>query len=145
MRDCFVRHHNYYFSTNEFSTHYREHFKFRWPFGFEETYRFDPMTKTYKISPLFEQYHRDTKCWTLEKVFFQKFPEFVNEISVYEDCENDSPAPLPLPNELYPNPAFEFGRGFSSIQDTRAKSIGQPNYSFTENCIMELFNDLPPT
>ena len=84
LRDRLVRHHNYYFATTEFATHYREHFKFSWPFGFDETYRYNPSTKSYRISPLFERYHRDMRCWSMEEVFFQKFPELVGEMSVHQ-------------------------------------------------------------
>ncbi|KAG9244071.1 hypothetical protein BJ878DRAFT_87194 [Calycina marina] len=84
LRDHLVRHHNYYFATQDFSVSYRQHFKFSWPFSFEDTYEYDSETQTYSLSPLFGQYHRDVTCWALEEVFFKKFPEFVGKITVYK-------------------------------------------------------------
>ena len=140
LRDRLVRHHNYYFATSEFSVHYRQHFKFSWPFGFDETYRYDPLTNKYQISPLFERYHRDVRCWSLEKVFFQKFPELIGEISVYQIDPNDVSSSSALPADLSAHPSFDEGDGMN-VQDP----YGFENCNFADECVMELFDELPPT
>jgi len=131
LRDRLVRHHNYYFATTEFSVQYRLHFKFAWPFAFEDTYNIDPITKEYQISSLFDQYHRDMKCWSLEPEFFEKFPELIGEITVFEgDGESCSSTPDSIPD----------------VSQSGATEIytHTGHYSGFNN-LMELFDDCPPT
>jgi len=73
------------------------------------------------MSPLFERYHRDMRCWSMEPVFFQKFPELLGEISV-------------LGEELEMGTDGNGGPGF-----------GEEEWRGTDECVMELFNDYPPT
>lgn len=128
LRDRLVRHHSYYFATTEFSIQYRLHFKFIWPYGFDETYRFDQQTGQYAISPLFDQYHRDMRCWSLEPVFFQKFPELIGEISVYES-EVDPCSPSLL----------------TRLDPSRYVAEDATKGSFDDASVMELFDECPPT
>jgi hypothetical protein len=108
-----VRHHNYYFADSEFSVQYRQHFKFSWPFGFDDTYYYDPSTRTYRISPLFERYHRDIRSWSLEQVFFKKFPELIGEISVYQ-MDPYEERQTGLPGSVEPHQPFDMGEGMNS-------------------------------
>ena len=140
LRDLLVRHHNYYFATSEFSDHYRKHFKFNWPFGFDETYRRDPLTNKYRISPLFERYHRDMRCWSLGKVFFEKFPELLGEISVYMDANARSSSGN-LPGDQLAHLPLDEGVVGIQMQDP----LGFETGGFADECVMELFDRLPPS
>lgn len=74
----------------DFSVAYQHHFRFSWPFTFDDAYLYDPLTCTYSISPMFERYHSDLKYWGVEPVFFEKFPEFkgvMSQAHVYEPRE----------------------------------------------------------
>ncbi|KAH8598224.1 hypothetical protein B0O99DRAFT_616187 [Bisporella sp. PMI_857] len=126
LRDRLIRHHNYYFATSDFSVAYRQHFKFSWPFRFEDTYRYDPPSAgrpgTYRISPLFERYYREERCWALEEVFFQRYPEFIGEMSVHRAAETEEV-----------DVSFDLGAG----------SGMEGSWSFAD--AMEMFNDYPPT
>jgi hypothetical protein len=140
LRDRLVRHHNYYFATSEFSVHYRQHFKFSWPFSFDDTYRYDPSTNTYRISPLFERYHRDMRCWSLEKVCFEKFPELIGEISVYQIDPSDVSSSSTLPADLSAHSPCDQGVAMSDHDHH-----GFENCTFADECVMKLFDELPPT
>jgi hypothetical protein len=144
LRDRLVRHHNYYFATSEFSVHYRQHFKFSWPFGFDETYRYEPATKTYRISPLFERYHRDMRCWSLEQVFFQKFPELIGEISVYEIDPGNVSSSTTLPGNVDPHPGYGMGMSGCEMEEQMPRFGGVQGCGFDDECVMELFNEYPP-
>jgi hypothetical protein len=84
LRDKMVKHHAQYFQTTDFSEAYRKHFKFSWPFSFEDTYHYDERTDTYRLSPLFEKYHRDLKNWRFEESFFKKYPELLEAVQYVE-------------------------------------------------------------
>ncbi|OCK77888.1 hypothetical protein K432DRAFT_427681 [Lepidopterella palustris CBS 459.81] len=71
-------------SMEDFSAAFQRHFRFDWPFSFEDTYHFDPDTGSYYSSPLFERYHRDLKYWTMDQEFFLRFPELVDDMSPQE-------------------------------------------------------------
>jgi hypothetical protein len=125
LRDRLMRHHHYYFATSEFSVNYRQNFKFHWPFGFDETHKYSPSTNTYRISPLFERYCSDEKSWTLNKEFFKKFPEYIGDIPVHEVGPE---MPLTDPPEV----------GITS------QNI-ECNANFEDECMMALFDEIPPT
>ena len=91
LRDRMVNNHAQYFQTTDFSEAYREHFQFSWPFSFEDTYAYDEKRDTYRLSPLFEKYHRDLKSWRFEEGFFRKYPELLEAV---EYVEADPPADL---------------------------------------------------
>lgn len=145
LRDRLVRHHNYYFADSEFSTQYRQHFKFSWPFGFDDTYRYDPARRTYRISPLFERYHRDMRCWSLEQVFFDRFPELTGEISVYQIDPHDLSSSTTLPTNISPHQPFDMDPGINSQVHPCAENFGSSNCNFADECVLELFNEYPPT
>jgi hypothetical protein len=84
LRDKMVKHHAQYFQTTDFSEAYRQHFKFSWPFSFEDTYQYDERSDTYRLSPLFEKYHRDLKSWRFEETFFKKYPELLEAVEYVE-------------------------------------------------------------
>lgn len=134
LRDRLMRHYHYYFATSDFSVHYRQNFKFNWPFGFDETYMYSPSTRTYRISPLFERYHSDEKSWSMEKLFFQKFPEYIGEIPIHETHSNDMPSQtdVQLPDSL---------DGGVSV----SRECGESSGSLEDECMMALFDELPPT
>jgi hypothetical protein len=92
LRDKMVKHHARYFHTTDFSDAYRKHFKFSWPFGFEDTYQYDERSDTYRLSPLFEQYHRDLKSWRFEESFFKKYPELLEAVKYVEADPVEAPA-----------------------------------------------------
>ncbi|RFU29850.1 hypothetical protein B7463_g6514, partial [Scytalidium lignicola] len=85
FRDYLMTYHNYYSSCSELSIAYRQHLKFRWPFSFSEAYTYDPVTREYALSPLFEQYFRDPRNWGMQRRFFELFPVFKGKMSVYEE------------------------------------------------------------
>lgn len=112
LRDRLVSHHAHYFANPtksrakrsssdfevkdptagiaDFSVAYQHHFRFSWPFTFDDAYLYDPVTQEYSISPMFERYHSDLKYWGVEPVFFEKFPEFkgvMSQAHVYEPRE----------------------------------------------------------
>ena len=115
LRDRLVSHHAHYFANPpksrrlkgaqtspdsevrdptagiaDFSVAYQHHFRFSWPFTFDDAYLYSPETGEYSISPMFERYHSDLKYWGVEPVFFEKFPEFkgvMSQAHVYEPRE----------------------------------------------------------
>jgi hypothetical protein len=127
-----MQHHHYYFATSEFSVSYRQNFKFHWPFGFEETYRYSPTTRTYRISPLFERYYADEKSWTLNRLFFEKFPEYIGEIPIHH-VDPEAPSSLGVKSSQSPE------AGVTGSQSTES------NTKFEDECMMALFDDIPPT
>jgi len=127
-----MRHHHYYFATSEFSVAYRQNFKFHWPFGFDETYRYSPTTRTYRISPLFERYYSDEKSWTLDRLFFERFPEYIGEIPIHQ-VGPETPSSLDVQSSQSP------GVGVTGSQSTES------NTKLEDECMMALFDDIPPT
>jgi hypothetical protein len=117
LRERLMSHHNYYFASSDFCSKYRDHFRFHFPFGFDQIYTFDPLTGNYALTPLFEMYHQDIKSWSMEKVFFEKFPELLGEISVFEDNK---------PTTQH----FNLGSGVKQTSHTN---------------VLELFDEYPPT
>ncbi|KAF2181174.1 hypothetical protein K469DRAFT_752993 [Zopfia rhizophila CBS 207.26] len=67
----------------DFAAAFQRHFRFDWPFSFEDTFYLDHQTGSYYPSPLFERYHKDLKYWTMDQAFFQKFPNVANDISAH--------------------------------------------------------------
>jgi hypothetical protein len=75
----------------------------------------------------------------MEKVFFEKFPEFVGEISVYEDEIPDIPAISSVPaHRLFPSLYPQTGKSHNTA------STGEKHHRFADD-IMELFDECPPT
>lgn len=109
LRDKMVRNHAHYFQTTDFSEAYRKHFKFSWPLGFEDTYQYDEKSDTYRLSPLFETYHRDLKSWRFEEGFFKKYPELLEAV---EFVEADPPS---VPMEPTEAPAITRARNSTAM------------------------------
>ncbi|KUJ07683.1 uncharacterized protein LY89DRAFT_742453 [Mollisia scopiformis] len=137
LRDRLVRQHNYYFGTTDFSVNYRHHFKFSWPFNFDDIYAYDHKNRSYQLSPLFERYHQDVRCWSLQKAFFDKFPEFIGEISAFEDEVSKLPASS-IPGYRL-SPARDRAATFQEAPNAR-----NANHEFADD-IMQLFDECPPT
>lgn len=125
--------------------HYRRHFRFSWPFGFDETYRYDPATETYHLSPLFERYHRDMRCWSLERVFFQKFPELIGEISVYRMDPGGASSSSTLPGHVDPRLGYGMQLGGYSTREQMPGYGGVQGWGFADEGVMQMFNEYPPT
>lgn len=56
------------------------HFKFQWPFSFDDTFVYDALGDTYQANPLFQLYYQDLNCWTMESSFFHEYPELREDI-----------------------------------------------------------------
>jgi hypothetical protein len=70
----------------------------------------------------------------MEKLFFQKFPEYIGEIPIHETHSNDMPSQtdVQLPDSL---------DGGVSV----SRECGESSGSFEDECMMALFDELPPT
>ncbi|EXJ92016.1 hypothetical protein A1O3_00566 [Capronia epimyces CBS 606.96] len=79
LRERFVRGYGG-IGEHKFSIALLIHFKFQWPFSFEDTYFYNSVLDTYKANPLFDQYYHDLNCWTMDSRFFYEFPELRNDI-----------------------------------------------------------------
>jgi hypothetical protein len=75
--------------SKKFSESYLKHFQFMWPFCFEDTFQHCPTTDSYSASPLFERYHRDLRCWSMQKKFFWEYPELMEDITSPESSADD--------------------------------------------------------
>ena len=114
----------------DFSVAYQHHFRFSWPFTFDDAYLYDTATGEYSISPMFERYHSDLKYWGVEPVFFEKFPEFKGVMSVAHSYE-------PVPGE---GPA----RAVSPI-DSDSSTPSPPSQRFEEPNEPKMSGGLPPS
>jgi hypothetical protein len=79
----------------------------------------------------------------MEEVFFQKFPELIGEMSVHQLDPLDMSSSSTLPADLSPHAPFDFGAGVSN--NPCAEDFGNTNCNFADECVMELFNEYPPT
>ena len=73
----------------------------------------------------------------MEKLFFERFPEYSGEIPVHEIHPNDMPSP-PSPPDV----------PLSDILDAAvdiARGNPEPSGNFEDECMMALFDELPPT
>lgn len=116
LRDRFVQHHAQYFQTTAFSEAYRRHFKFSWPFTFEDTYHYDDRNDTYCLSPLFEKYHRDLKSWRFEESFFKRYPELLEAVQ-YVEAD-----PPPDPPEIVEAPVITRARNSTAMMEAEAQN-----------------------
>jgi hypothetical protein len=121
--------HNY-FAINDFAEYFRRYYKFNWPFPFEDAYVYDRAANTYRISPIFERYHRNISYWGVQKPFLERFPELVNDIICH--------------NERSPSPMIPGVTRIESVPvDTTAAMDKMLSGIFTEGELMELFNEYP--
>lgn len=91
---------------------------------FEDTYTYNEDADIYQTSPMFEEYYRNIKYWSVEKPFLDKFPELAEDITVC--CSHTSPVP-----------------GMGNMRGVAATDIGLTE-SFTDNEILDLFGEDPP-
>jgi hypothetical protein len=131
LRDRLVDTHHDYFTTSDFSIYFRNHYKFSWPFPFEDTYIYCRESNAYQLSPVFERYYQDLKYWGVEKPFLEKFPELAQDISL---CLNDA-------DPLYP--IFHRLGVMDNFREDVAIREGASSDGFTELAMAELFEDCP--
>ena len=130
LRDRLVDGNHNYFATNDFSEYFRRYYKFNWPFSFEDTYIYDRAANTYRISPIFERYHRNITYWGVQKPFLDRFPELVSDIMGNNEA-SQRPRSLEVTRDegVSVEAAAAMDRIFSSV--------------FTDGEMTELFNDYP--
>jgi hypothetical protein len=80
LRDRLVQNHTEIFRTGNLSKCYSQYLRFDWPFAFEDAFFFDEKIGSHYPSPLFERYHRDLRYWTVDKKFYEEFPELQGDI-----------------------------------------------------------------
>lgn len=131
LRDRLVEANLQYFATRDFSIYFRRHYKFSWPFSFEDAYIYCKDSNNYRLSPIFERYHRDLKNWGVEKPFLQKFPELAQDISL---CHSDADPSYPL---------FHRIGVVIDIHEDAANAGRRFSVGLTEPEIMGLFNEYP--
>lgn len=146
LRDKMVKHHAQYFQTTDFSEAYRKHFKFSWPFSFEDTYQYDERSDTYRLSPLFEEYHRNLKSWRFEEIFFKKYPELLEAVQYIEADLVEAPAFTRVRNSTammaatndFPEVTSTMGQGINrTMMEAEAQS---PSYG-ERRSVRELTNN----
>ncbi|KFY72045.1 hypothetical protein V499_07814 [Pseudogymnoascus sp. VKM F-103] len=132
LRDRLIDSNHNYFATGDFSAYFRRHYKFSWPFSFEDTYVYDGASNTYQMSPIFARYHRDLKYWGVERPFLEKFPELAGDITLI-DTEM---------NIFHPQPLQSMGYIESPPEDATTPDI-LFSAGFTDGEIAELFDNFP--
>lgn len=133
LRDRLIDSNHSYFATSDFSAYFRRHYKFSWPYSFEDTYVFDRELNTYQMSPMFARYHRNIKYWGVERPFLEKFPELAGDITLI-DSEIDT--------FQYPQPMQAMGYVESPPEDATTPDI-LFSAGFTDGEIAELFDNFP--
>lgn len=129
LRDRLIANdHDYFAPTSDFSDSFRRNYKFNWPFPFEDAYVYDRQANTYRISPIFERYHKNIRYWGVQKPFFERFPELVHDIV----CHDDDDGPVPRIQAV-----DTMAEGGGSTADKIFSGM------FTEGELTELFNDYP--
>ncbi|KFZ18029.1 hypothetical protein V501_01416 [Pseudogymnoascus sp. VKM F-4519 (FW-2642)] len=132
LRDRLIDSNHNYFATGDFSAYFRRHYKFSWPFSFQDTYVYDGASNTYQMSPMFARYHRDVKYWGVERPFLEKFPELAGDITLI-DTEM---------NTFHPQPLQSMGYIESPPEDATTPDI-LFSAGFTDGEIAELFDNFP--
>lgn len=130
LRDRLMEGNHNYFATKDFSEYFRRYYKFNWPFSLEDSYIYDRDANTYRLSPIFERYHRNITYWGMQKPFLERFPELVNDIMGNSEASQRPRSPGVARNEgVSVEAAAAMDRVFSGV--------------FTEGELTELFNDYP--
>lgn len=130
LRDRLMEGNHNYFVTKDFSEYFRRYYKFNWPFSLEDSYIYDRDANTYRLSPIFERYHRNITYWGVQKPFLERFPELVNDIMGNSEASQRPRSPGVTRNEgVSVEAAAAMDRMFSGV--------------FTEGELTELFNDYP--
>ncbi|KFY46513.1 hypothetical protein V495_02409 [Pseudogymnoascus sp. VKM F-4514 (FW-929)] len=134
LRDRLIDSNHSYFTTGDFSAYFRRHYKFSWPYSFEDTYVFNRETNTYQMSPMFARYHRNIKYWGVERPFLEKFPELAGDITLI-DSEMDA-------FHQQQQPLQTMGYVESPPEDATTPDI-LFSAGFTDGEIAELFDNFP--
>ncbi|KFY16441.1 hypothetical protein V492_01327 [Pseudogymnoascus sp. VKM F-4246] len=132
LRDRLIDSNHGYFATGDFSAYFRRHYKFSWPYSFQDTYVYDRDSNTYRLSPMFAQYHSNIKYWGVERPFLEKFPELAGDITLIEN-------EMPVFNQ---QPHQSTGFVESPPEDATTPDI-LFSAGFTDGEIAELFDSFP--
>jgi len=143
-----VSQHSHYFATSSFSLAYQRHFRFSWPFTFDDAYIHDPETDTYSMAPLFAKYHGELRYWGMEEAFFERFPELQGEIGVAHGYEMENGAKVSVNSPADSGVGTgspEEGEGLGEFEFEIGTQVagGAEGHETTDAYMMELFNDLP--
>jgi hypothetical protein len=93
---------------------------------------YDRAANTYRISPIFERYHRNISYWGVQKPFLERFPELVHDFMCHNEASSSPSNPRPTRIEPVEN-GFREGATADKIFSGL----------FTEGEFTELFNDYP--
>lgn len=121
---------HHYFSSSDFSEYFSRYYKFNWPFPFEDAYVYDKAANTYRVSPIFERYHRNISYWGVQRPFLERFPELTHDIICLDS---------PNPRNLGGARAVMMENGYADIASFEKLHSG----IFLEGELAELFNDYP--
>ncbi|UKZ74729.1 hypothetical protein TrVFT333_002399 [Trichoderma virens FT-333] len=128
--------------TDEFWECFSGHFRFLWPFPFEDIYAIDLSTGYFRFSALFEKQLQELTMWQMEKQFFALFPDFVDDISVAETCcfeaiENPLGTQSRMQDMDLRNGATEIG--FGQAEDFAPDLVVSPEISGQSSCKLASF------
>ncbi|KFZ13384.1 hypothetical protein V502_06634 [Pseudogymnoascus sp. VKM F-4520 (FW-2644)] len=132
LRDRLIDSNHSYFATSDFSAYFRRHYKFSWPYSFEDTYVHNKESNTYQMSPMFARYHCNIKYWGVERPFLEKFPELAGDITLI-DSNMDV---------FHQQPLQTMGYVESPPEDATTPDI-LFSAGFTDGEIAELFDNFP--
>ncbi|UKZ48190.1 hypothetical protein TrVGV298_002426 [Trichoderma virens] len=129
--------------TDEFWECFSGHFRFLWPFPFEDIYGIDLSTGYFRFSALFEKRLQELTMWQMEKQFFALFPDFVDDISVAETCcleaiENPLGTQSRMQDVDLRNGATEIG--FGQAEDFAPDLVVSPEISGQSSCKLASFS-----
>lgn len=89
-----------YSLTDDFWECFSKHFRFGWPFPFEDMYAVHLCTGRFYFSTLFENQLQDLTTWQMERQFFMLFPELADDIKVAQSHSSEfsvGPGPVQMP------------------------------------------------
>lgn len=95
-------------------------------------------------------------CWSLEEVFFRKFPELIGEISVFREggavgpsvganASADLGGASGLGEHVNGHAQATYSMDEQMQQQQQQGFGGVSECGFADECVMELFNEYPPT
>lgn len=96
-----------------------EHFRFRWPFAFSDAYHVDHTTGLFQFSSEFLIRVDDISCWTLEREFFQKYPQLTGSTECFEPTPS-----LIVPSTWVDGPAMASWARRGYVEDTETTLEG---------------------
>jgi hypothetical protein len=80
LRERLILDQDLYLNTCDFFSSVRAHFRFHWPYRFEDAFFVEEKTGAYRASPLFVQQVRNLENWTMAPQFFEAFPDLREDI-----------------------------------------------------------------